>query len=304
MPRRQLSPSGARAVLICGATATGKSGLAMTIARRRSGLVINADAIQVYSCWRVLTARPGPDDEVEVPHALYGHVDKSARYSVGAWLDDVQRILADNPGRLPVIVGGTGLYFNALTRGLAPIPTIPPDIREQGAAMRASGEAGRMRDELRRLDPETASRIDMNNAARVSRAWEVFHATGKGLSHWHRQPSEPVFSPGEVESLLVWADPACINARIDSRLKRMLQEGVLEECRSLRDDWEPSLPWARAIGAAEFMAHVEGAVSLDEAMGKVAIATRQYAKRQRTWFRSKMGDWTRVPVRPEARESD
>ncbi len=293
-------PAGIRAVLICGATASGKSELAMAIARRRSGIVINADAIQVYSCWRVLTARPGKDDEAELPHALYGHVDKSVHYSVGTWINDVKQVLADNPDRLPIIVGGTGLYFSALTRGLAPIPPIPQAIRERSAAMRAGGDLGRMQDDLRRLDPETAGGLDMKNAARVSRAWEVLHATGWGLSRWHRQPGEPVMPLRQTEPLLVGDDPSRTGARIDARLQRMLRRGVLEECRSLRGDWEPSRPWARAIGAAEFMAHLDGAASLDDTIGKVSVATRQYAKRQRTWFRSRMGGWTRVPAVTQA----
>ena len=282
------------AVLICGPTASGKSAFAMRIAEERNGIIINADAMQVYSCWRILTARPTPEDEARLPHALYGHVGRDEGYSVGSWLLDVRRILAEEPGRLPVIVGGTGLYFFALTNGLAPVPDIPERIRREGRRLREQGEIDRMIRDLRRASPESIDGLDLENPARVARAWEVQRATGRSLSHWHAQRAEPMLRLEDVDPLLLWPDPDETASRIDRRLKRMVADGVLDECREVLRGWDPSLPCSKALGASEFRDHLEGGIGLDETLRRVATATRRFAKRQRTWFRSRMGGWRRV----------
>lgn len=283
-----------KAVLICGPTASGKSALAMRIAQDRDGIIINADAMQVYTCWRILTARPTQEDEARLPHALYGHVGRHEGYSVGSWLRDMRRILDGEPGRLPVIVGGTGLYFHALTNGLAPVPDIPDGIRRESRRLRDRGEIDRMIRDLRRASPESVDDLELENPARVARAWEVQKASGHSLSHWHAQRAEPMLQLKDVDPLLLWPDPDETASSIDRRLKRMVADGVLDECREALQGWDPSLPCYKALGASEFRDHLEGRIGLDETLLRVATATRRFAKRQRTWFRSRMGGWRRV----------
>ena len=283
-----------KAVLICGPTASGKSSLAMRIAEERHGIVINADAMQVYSSWRILTARPTAEDEARLPHALYGHVGGHEAYSAGTWLRDVRRILGEEPGRLPVIVGGTGLYFFALTNGLAPVPDIPDGIRGESRRLRDQGEIDRMIRDLRRASPDSVDGLELENPARVARAWEVQMATGRSLSHWHAQRAEPVLQLKDVEPLLLWPEPDETASSIDRRLKRMVADGVVDECRQALQGWDHSLPCYKALGASEFRDHLEGRIGLDETLRRVAAATRRFAKRQRTWFRSRMGGWRRV----------
>ena len=285
-------------MLICGPTASGKSALAMRIAEERNGIVVNADAMQVYSCWRILTARPTPEDEARLPHALYGHVGSHDAYSVGTWLRDLSRLLAEEPGRLPVIVGGTGLYFHALTNGLAPVPEIPEGIRRESRRLRKEGELDRMIRELRRASPDSVDGLDLENPARVARAWEVRMATGRSLSHWHAQAAEPLIPLKDADPMLLWPDPDETASSIDRRLRRMVEHGVVEECRKAIPDWDPSLPCSRALGASEFRDHIEGGIGLDETLRRIATATRRFAKRQRTWFRSRMGGWRRVAPDP------
>ena len=229
---RSVSPD--RPVLIAGPTASGKSALALAIAQRQGGAIINADASQVYDCWRVLTARPSAQEESAAKHLLYGHIDATTPYSAGHWLREVAPLL-QGPER-PIIVGGTGLYFMALTQGLADIPATPSDVRGQGDTMSLA-------DLLDPLDAKTTVRIDTANRARVQRAWEVLQATGRNLADWQD------------------------------------------------DTGPPSKPAHRAIGAPELIAHLRGELTLAEARDKAIIATRQFAKRQRTWFRSKMKTW-------------
>lgn len=289
-----------KAVLICGPTASGKSALAMRIAEERDGIIINADAMQVYSCWRILTARPTTGDEARLPHALYGHVGSHEGYSVGTWLREVRRILGAEPGRLPVIVGGTGLYFFALTNGLAPVPDIPDGIRRESRRLRDRGEIDLMIRDLRRASPDSVEGLELGNPARVARAWEVQRATGRSLSHWHAQRAEPMLQLKDVDPLLLWPDPDETASSIDQRLKRMVADGVLDECREALRDWDPPLPYTKALGASEFRDHLEGRTGLDETLRRVATATRRFAKRQRTWFRSRMGGWRRIPPEVDA----
>lgn len=276
-------------VLIAGPTASGKSALAMELAARDGRLIVNADALQVYENWRILTARPSLADEAALPHALYGHVAHDAPYSVGHWLREVAPLLA----RPVVVVGGTGLNFNALTRGLAEIPEVPPPVRaEADARMEAEGRAAL----LAELDPATRARIDPLNGVRVQRAWEVWRATGRGFAAWQAETPAPLLPLGQVEALVLAPEVSWLNDRIDRRFAAMLAEGAVEEARANLADWNPRLPSSRAIGGPELVAHLRGDRTLDEATGAARLASRQYAKRQRTWFRSNMRDWRLISL--------
>jgi tRNA dimethylallyltransferase len=276
-------------VLIAGPTASGKSALAMEIAARDGRTVVNADALQVYENWRVLTARPSVADEAALPHALYGHVPRDAPYSVGHWLREVAPLL-DRP---VVIVGGTGLNFNALTRGLAEVPEVPAAVRTEADARRAAEGHDAL---FAELDPATAARIDRQNPVRVQRAWEVLRATGRGLASWQDDTPAPLLALDQAEALVLLPDVAWLNARIDRRFHQMLTEGALDEARANLADWDPTRPSSKAIGAPELIAHLKGEMTLDEATAAATLASRQYAKRQRTWFRSNMKAWRQVSL--------
>lgn len=276
-----------RPVLIAGPTAGGKSALALEVAARDGRVVVNADALQVWDAWRVLTARPSAAEEALVLHLLYGHLGREAEYSVGHWLREVAGVLA---GSAPVvIVGGTGLYLSALTEGLADVPEVPPLVRAEADRMvREEGLAAL----LAGVDAATALRIDRANPARVQRAWEVFRATGRGLAEWQRETGPALIPLGAVEALLLSPPRDVLAARIDARFDSMLAGGALDEARAALPHWNPSRPWAKAIGAPELIAHLRGEMTLADAAERAKAATRQYAKRQRTWFRARMRAWT------------
>ena len=280
-----------RPVLIAGPTASGKSALALEIAAGAGGVVVNADALQVWSCWRVLSARPSAGDEAAAAHALYGHRAPGEDYSVGHWLREVAAIFAAHragAGPRPIVVGGTGLYFTALTEGLAEIPPTPPEIRAEADARRvAEGHAGM----LAELDAASAARVDARNPVRVQRAWEVMRATGRGLAAWQDETPAPMLPLGGATALVIEAERDWLAERIDRRFDLMLAEGALEEARAVLPIWEPRALWARAIGAPELVAHLRGELSLAEARIRAQAASRQYAKRQRTWYRGRMADW-------------
>ena len=276
-------------VLLAGPTASGKSALAMEIAARDGRLIVNADALQVYDNWRILTARPTPEDEAALPHALYGHVAHDHGYSVGHWLREVAPLLA----RPVIVVGGTGLSFNALTRGLADIPATPAGIRtEADARMRSEGRVAL----LGELDPMTRARIDPLNGARVQRAWEVQRATGRGLASWQDTTPAPLVPLAKAEAIVLTPETGWLNSRIDRRFAEMMTAGAVEEARANLAGWTPSHPSSRAIGGPELVAHLQGQTTLEDAIDAATRASRQYAKRQRTWFRSNMGDWINVSV--------
>ncbi len=272
-------------ILIAGPTASGKSALAMEFAARTGGPIINADAMQVFADWRILTARPSAEAEKEVPHALYGHVPGDVEYSVGRWLRDLVPLLE---GPTPVIVGGTGLYFTALTEGLAPIPEIPDEVRRIAMKRITTDGINKLRGEL---DSETMARIDGRNPMRVQRAWEVLTATGRGLAAWQDETDPPLLPLSNAAAILVDAPKDWLNERIEKRFAQMLSDGLLDEVRANAPAWHPARPSAKAIGAAELIAHVRGETSLDDAREAVFVATRQFAKRQRSWFRSRMSAW-------------
>jgi tRNA dimethylallyltransferase len=276
-------------VLIAGPTASGKSALALELALRDGRVVVNADALQVYANWRVLTARPGPEDEARAPHALYGHVPGDQAYSVGHWLREVAPLLA----RPVVSVGGTGLNFTALTRGLAEIPPVPAGVRaEAEARLAVKGAASLLAD----LDPATRARIDPQNPARIQRAWEVWRTTGRGLAAWQDDTGPALMPLTAAQGIVLQPETGWLNARIDARFAAMLAEGALEEARANLAAWDPTRPSSRAIGAAELVAHLQGQMTLAKAQAAATLASRQYAKRQRTWFRSNMAGWTRLSL--------
>ena len=274
-------------VLIAGPTGSGKSALAMALAARDGRVIVNADALQVYECWRILSARPSISDEQALPHALYGHVGRECDYSVGAWLREVAGLLS----RPVVIVGGTGLYFRALTEGLAEIPPIPAGIRAEADALRLSGQIDVMR---AALDAATAAKTDLLNPVRVQRAYEVQRATGRGMAAWQADTAAPILPLCDAQTLVLQPTVPWLDARIARRFSVMLEEGALDEVRAALPHWQPERPWARAIGAPELVAHLRGEISLTAARDAAILASRQYAKRQRTWFRARMANWTQA----------
>ncbi|MGZ3216917.1 tRNA (adenosine(37)-N6)-dimethylallyltransferase MiaA [Paracoccus sp. T5] len=274
-----------RHLLIAGPTASGKSALALAVARAQGGLVVNADALQVWSCWRVLTARPSPQDEAAAPHALYGHVAPGTAYSVGDWLRQVAALT----DRRLIVVGGTGLYLTALTRGLAQIPPTPPALRALADARIAAPDG--LAALVAELDPQTRAQIDLRNPVRVQRAWEVLQATGRGIAAWQAETPPPLIAPEECQRMLITSDRDWLADRIALRFRAMLDQGALEEVRAMLPLWDPAQQWAKAIGAPEMIEHLRGQLTLSEAAERAIIASRQYAKSQRIWFRGRMRDW-------------
>ncbi len=283
-----------RAILIAGPTASGKSAFAMAVARARGGVVINADSMQVYSELRVLTARPSADDEASVPHRLFGHVSVSEPYSVARWLDEVSAEIAaaEAEGLLPVITGGTGLYFKALLEGLSPIPPIPEDIRSH---WRAAGETWCAQDlhaELVRRDARAAAKIPPSDRQRMVRALEVIAATGRSLAEWQAVGGRPVLDAASAAQVVVARPREELYERAERRFRQMIGEGALDEVRLVRDlQLDPALPAARALGLAPLLAHVAGEMTLEEAVATSVRDTRHYIKRQATWLRRYMISW-------------
>jgi len=273
-------------VLIYGPTASGKSGLALKVAQAQGGVIVNADALQVYQGWPILTAQPPRGDLAQAPHHLYGYLPDDAPYSVGDWLRDVTPFLH---GERPIIVGGTGLYFTALTEGLAEIPPTPEDVR-------ATADALPLPDLVAALDPATADGIDLNNRARVQRAWEVQTATGRSIRDWQNDTPPPLLPLENCTALALMPDVDWLNARIQQRFGMMMEAGALEEACAMRPLWDPVAPSSKAIGAAEMIRLLNGEITADSAREAIIIATRRYAKRQRTWLRSRMKRWQRIAL--------
>ena len=278
-------------ILIAGQTASGKSDLAFQIAEKLDGTIINADAIQVFSNWRILTARPSAEDEAKIKHKLYGHVDGDSDYSVGTWLKQIKKILSDTSK--PIIVGGTGLYFSALIEGLVDIPEIPKKIRlEADSRISKNG----LESLIKEIDKETARKIDLNNPRRVQRAWEVLISTGRGLNSWHNEKSKPILNLNQCKTILVDGDISSFNKRITKRFDQMMEQGLIREGENNLENWNETFPSSKAIGARELIAHLQNKITVDEFKEQILIATRQYAKRQRTWFRSKMKTWEKYII--------
>jgi tRNA dimethylallyltransferase len=280
-------------VLIAGPTASGKSALALGLAGEIGGTIINADSMQVYRDLRVITVRPTEEEEASVPHRLYGHVDAAENYSVGRWLADVRPVLDDvrAAGRVPILVGGTGLYFKALTQGLSNVPPIPEDIRaDVRARMETEGPAA-LHAELSRRDPSTQLRP--GDRTRIARALEVLEATGRPLAQWHRDGLPPLIDGSNAVKVFVAPERDELRHRIDARFDAMLSAGALEEVRALsRRKLDPLLPAMKAHGVPWLIRHLNGEISLAEAGDGAKNDTRRYTKRQFTWVRHQLPDWT------------
>lgn len=286
-----------RPILIAGPTASGKSALALQLARDRGGVIVNADSMQVYEELEILSARPSRADMADVPHRLYGHVPMREGYSVGRFVREVERVLAelDASGAVPVIVGGTGLYLKALLEGLSPIPAIPPAVREHWRAQAECLGPARLHRELGARDPVTAARLSPTDPQRIARALEVMEATGRPLSDWQRERGRPLLKEEETERLLVLPDRATLHARSEARFDAMMEAGALEEAgRIAALDLDHALPGMRALGLRPLLAHLAGRMTLQEAVAEAKSETRRYIKRQVTWVNGNMSTWMRT----------
>jgi tRNA dimethylallyltransferase len=283
------------AVLIAGPTASGKSAFALALAQKTGGTIINADSMQVYRDLKVITARPTPEEEAIVPHRLYGHVDAAVNFSAGAWVAEAAAVLPEVRAqrRLPIFVGGSGLYFKALTRGLSAVPPIPPDVREGVRARLERDGVEALHAELARRDPATAERLKSRDRTRIARALEVVEATGRSLSDWHRDGLPPLLPAGTFTALFLEPEREQLYARIDARFEAMLKAGALEEvARLAARNLDPLLPAMKAHGVPALIAHLKGEITLEEA-GVIGRAdTRHYAKRQFTWFRHQLPEFS------------
>ncbi|WP_293867277.1 tRNA (adenosine(37)-N6)-dimethylallyltransferase MiaA [uncultured Alsobacter sp.] len=284
-----------RAILIAGPTASGKSALAVKLAQRLGGAVVNADSMQVYRDLRIITARPTVEEESEAPHRLFGHVDACENHSVGRWLAEIGPVLEDLSGRgvVPIVTGGTGLYFRALTEGLSAIPPVPEDVR---AAVRAASD-GVPPEELHRdlaaRDPQTAATLRPTDRQRIVRALEIFTATGRSLVSFHGGREGRVLDPQDCVRVFLAPEREGVYARIDSRFESMMSLGALEEVSALaRRQLDPALPCMRAHGVPWLIRAIEGEMALPEAIERAKLDTRHYAKRQFTWFRHQAEGWT------------
>lgn len=282
-----------RAVLIAGPTASGKSALALAMAEAEGGVIVNTDAMQVYDTVRVVTARPSAEDEARAEHRLYGCVPASSRFSTGQWLTAARGVIETSKGPL-FFVGGTGLYFDALQNGFADVPEIPvqttlevqQEIQELDGAQRLAL--------LQREDPVTAARLKVADPQRLIRALAVKRATGRVLSSFQDEPQAGLLGDFVVERMVLDPDRDVLRGRIAARFAKMFESGAVAEVEALRGmRLDPSLPVMKAIGVPEISAWLDGAMEAEEAIRLATIATQQYAKRQRTWFRNRMGDWPR-----------
>jgi tRNA dimethylallyltransferase len=283
-----------RAVLIAGPTASGKSALALALAEALGGTIINADSMQVYRDLRIITARPTLADEAGVPHRLYGEIDAAENYSVGRWCVDAGVAMAEagRAGRLPILVGGTGLYFKALTQGLAAVPPIPDGVRAEVRARLQSEGAQALHAELLRRDPAAAARVKPADRSRITRALEVVMATGRALSDWHREGLPAAVDPARAIKIFLDVERAELYRRINQRFDAMLAAGALVEVRALAArGLHPSLPAMKAHGVPWLIRHLNGEVPLAEAAEGGKRDTRRYTKRQTTWFRHQLPDW-------------
>jgi tRNA dimethylallyltransferase len=285
-----------KALLIAGPTASGKSALALALAERHGGAIINADSMQVYRDLRALTARPSVEEEARAPHHLFGHVDAAVNYSAGQYVADAARVVAELPAdKLPIFVGGTGLYFKALTSGLAAIPPIDPAIRNAWRDRLARDGVEALHAELTVRDPVAAARIMVRDRSRIVRALEVLDATGRPIADWHREGMPPVIDADRAIRIFLHPARDALIARIETRFATMLQAGALDEVRALAARHLPdTLPAMKAHGVPWLRRYLDGDISRDEAAAGSIMDTRRYAKRQVTWFRNQMPGWTWV----------
>jgi tRNA dimethylallyltransferase len=279
-------------ILVAGPTAAGKSALALYLARKNRGIIINADAMQIYAGLPILSAQPSAAEMLEIPHRLYGVLDAAVKSSVGSWLElaagAVRKTM--DAGYVPILVGGTGLYFTALLGGLAPIPSIPGDVREKTQALYDNLNEDKFRIELAKLDPETAARLAKNDRQRSIRAYEVALHTGKPLGYWHKEAAPSLVEGFDIEPHLLMPERDTLYAACDNRFAKMMAEGAVEETKQfLSRNLDTELPAMKTLGLREISAYLKNEITLDEAITQGQQATRNYAKRQMTWFRNQ---WT------------
>ncbi|WP_292153443.1 tRNA (adenosine(37)-N6)-dimethylallyltransferase MiaA, partial [Mesorhizobium sp.] len=286
------------AILIAGPTASGKSALALDVAERKGGVIVNTDSMQGYSVLDVLTARPSAAETARVPHYLYGHVHPSTAYSTGAWLRDVTGLIAEGifSGRPAVFVGGTGLYFRALAEGISDMPDIPPSVRERWRYELKEQGAERLHRVLMHQDSAVAMQLRPTDGQRIVRALEVLDASGRSILEWQAARGQPLIDRDSARFLVIEPDRGELVARIRARFDQMLDKGALDEVRQLMAlDLDPNLPAMKAIGVRELQAAMAGHMGFPQAIERAKIATRQYAKRQTTWFKHQLGpEWQRL----------
>jgi len=283
-------------ILLAGPTASGKSALALKMARETGGVIVNADSQQLYADLRILTARPSSEEEATADHRLYGVADAAEAWSVGKWSRVVLDLLTElrDEGRPAILVGGTGLYFMALTRGLADIPTVPSSVRDTIQADYLQDGETAFRQRLAQIDPASASAIEQGDRQRLVRAMSVHAATGRTLSAW-KADTQPLLSPSDWTGLVIEPDRARLYDNCDRRVDQMMDQGVLAEVRALMQrNLNPALPAMKAVGLRELAAHLSGVTDPPTAVAALKQATRNYAKRQLTWFRNQTPDWSRV----------
>jgi len=284
----------AEVILIAGPTASGKSALALALAEKLSGVVINADSMQVYRDLRIITARPISPEEELAPHRLYGHIDAAENYSVGRWFGEAAAALeaVRRNARAAIIVGGTGLYFNALTRGIAAVPPVPAEIRDTVRARLLREGVGALHAELAARDPATAARLKPGDRARVTRALAVVLATGRSLLEWHEESKPAALDLSAAAKVFLMPERALLLRRIDARFDAMIAAGALEEVRALAArGLDPELPAMKAHGVPWLIRHLAGEIGLAEAVEQSKRDTRRYTKRQATWFRNQLPEF-------------
>jgi tRNA dimethylallyltransferase len=285
-------------LLILGPTASGKSAYGNAMARRHDGEVINMDSMQVYSDLQILTARPTAEEMGEVPHHMFGHIDAEVPYSTGLWVDEAMAAIKDIQarGKRPILVGGTGLYAHALTEGLVPTPPVPADIRATtrltvGADPRASHAR------LMQVDPEAAKRIEPKDIVRIARALEVYDATGRPLSDWHKDPQPPLLAKGTWEGVALMPEREVLYARIEARFDAMMEAGGLNEAHALwQRKLDPNLPAMKAVGIPPFGDFFAQQIDYETVVSRSVLDSRHYAKRQMTWIRNRAAGWKVLEV--------
>ena len=278
-------------ILIAGPTASGKSALALELAEKRGAAIVNADSMQVYRDLRIITARPTPDEEKRVPHRLYGHVDAAESYSVGRWFGEAAAALTETTsrGQPAIMVGGTGLYFSTLTRGIAAVPPIPAEIRREVRGRLDAEGVTALHAELQLRDPAAAARLKPGDRARITRALEVVLATGRSLTQWHEDNMPARVDLASAVKIFLMPNRDELGLRIDARFDAMMAAGALEEVRALAArNLDPNLPAMKAHGVPWLIRHLRGEVAMAEAVAQAKRDTRRYTKRQATWFRNQL----------------
>jgi tRNA dimethylallyltransferase len=278
-------------ILIAGPTASGKSALALALAAKLGGVIINADSMQVYRDLRIITARPSADEEKRAPHRLYGHVDAAENYSVGRWFGEATQALKDahSHGQPAIVAGGTGLYFSTLTRGIAAVPPIPAEIRREVRDRLAAEGVAALHAELTRRDPATAARLKPGDRARITRALEVVLATGRSLTEWHADNTPARVDLADAAKVFLMPKRDELGMQIDARFDAMMTAGALAEVRALAArNLDPNLPAMKAHGVPWLIRHLKGEIPIAEAIEQSKRDTRRYTKRQATWFRNQL----------------